>query len=384
MSCAALGINPETVQRKATDDIAAQAPLINVIRNSSTFLQSFQDCLCSPNICRLLAENAVRADKMYRQPEQTISLFSTILRLTSSMIDEARPEWCAYDQKPLNGVIDVEGPYEFYRLWCALQFVLCMPQGEDELQHLEMYGDGINWAGCTIMYLLGQRNRFEAFSFTNHTLDIEDAAKERTSEPSLVQFLKNAVYDRELNEQIFSTLETYLVIPSYNADLALGVPSELKLNYFMQIKDGSSGSDVAPTPVQRAPAPVSRGGPPPLAPVQAPAPPPAPKAPAPAAPELPEEEEEEVEEEEEEEEDAPPALPTRGVEEEEEEEEPPEPDEEEEEDEPPPLPVSRNNGGYEDDAEEEEEDEEAPPPPDDEEYEEEEEDDDAPPPLPTR
>jgi len=360
VACAALGVTPESLQRKSTDEQAAQAPLINVLRNSTNFLQSFPDCICSPSICRLLAENAVRADKMYRQPDQTISLFSTILRLVSSMIDESRPEWCAYDHKPANGVIDVEAPYEFYRLWCALQFVLCMP--EDDIQNLAMYGDGINWAACTIIYLLGQRNRFEAFSFTNHTLDIEDASKTRTQEKQLVQFLRNAVYDREVNGQIFSTLETYLDSPSYNAALALGVPSTLTLNYFLQMKAGEGAAE-APAPVQRdTPRAAAK------APESPAAAPPTPVAPA---PEIPDDDEDEEEEEEEEEEDQP-QLP---------------PDDEESEDEPPPGLPSR--GGYDD----EDDDEDQPPPPprgfdieDDAEFEQDEdEDEDAPPPpLPSR
>jgi len=256
---------------------------------------------------------------------------------------------------------------------------------EDDIQHLAMYGDGINWAACTIIYLLGQRNRFEAFSFTNHTIDIEDASKTRTTEPQLVQFLRNAVYDREINGQIFSILETYLDIPSFNSDLSLAVPSTLTLNYFLQIKAGDGNNESAATPAAApapapAPAPVRRDAGPstplnigaaraPAAPPApaAPAPPPAPEAPAPEAPELPDDDSEEEEEDQQ-----PPADEADDE----------EGESEEEDDEPPPALPTR--GGYE----EEEEDEDQPPPPprdyDEEEDYEDEEEDDAPPPLPTR
>jgi len=381
VSSAALGVTPETLQRGNTDEQTAQAPLVSVIRNTTTFLQSdqFPDCICSPPICRLLAENAVRADRMYRQPEQTISLFSTILRRINSDIDSSRQEWCGYDHKPANGVIDVEGPYEFYKLWCALQFVLCMPQ--QDIQHLAMYGDGINWAACTIIYLLGQRHRFEAFSFTSHTLDIEDASEKRSDDPQLVQFLRNAVYDREVNREVFSILETYYPVSSFNSELVLSVPTTLTLNYNLQFKAAAFTESVDTTPAAAAapPAPVAR----------APVAPPAPEAPAPELPdeeeeqlEIPPEEEEyeeqpEVPPEEEEDDGPPPMLPSRGYEEEEEQPEIP-PDEDEEEQ--PAVPP-----------EEEEYEEQPEVPPEEEEYEEqpevppEEEEDDGPPPmLPSR
>jgi len=231
-----------------------------------------------------------------------------------------------------------------------------------------MYGDGINWAACTIIYLLGQRNRFDAFSFTNHTIAVEDASSSRTTEPQLAQFLRNAVYDREINSEIFSILETYLDIPSFNADLGLGVPSTLTLNYFLQIKAGDSVETPAPAPVQRTAVPAA-----PRAPAAAPA---APEAPAPEIPEDDEEEEEEEpppEEEEEEEMEPPP-------EEEEEEEEPELPPDDDDDDAPPPSLPRR---GYE---EEEEDDEEPPPPPRgyDIDVEEDEDEDAPPPPLPSR
>jgi len=394
LSCAALGITPESIKRKTTEETIVQAPLTNVIRNSTHFLEEYDECICSPQICRILAENARRADKLYRQPEQTISLFSTILRVISDMIEDSRPEWCAFEHKPANGVIDVEAPYEFYRLWCGLQFVLCSPQpldlrnpvapGKNDIQYLQMYGDGINWAACTIIYLLGQRKRFECFSFTDLTLAVEDAAKTRTTESYYVQFLKNAVYDRELNRQIFDILETYLDYPCYNADLSLGVPSTLNLSYFTTYMASDSSSSA---PAQRAAASASADAPPALVAASKPA--------APAIPEDDEEEEEEEEippEEEEEEEEEKPQLPPEEDEEEYEEEgeeEGEEEDEEEEEDDAPPGLPSRD---YDEEEEEyEDEDDEPPPVPvgrdddeDEEEYIEDDEDDDAPPPLPSR
>jgi hypothetical protein len=38
-----------------------------------------------------------------------------------------------------------------------------------------MFGDGLVWAGCTIIALLGQQQRFEAFDHSYHLLKVNQA-----------------------------------------------------------------------------------------------------------------------------------------------------------------------------------------------------------------
>lgn len=45
---------------------------------------------------------------------------------------------------------------------------------KDGAQFHELYGDGLFWAGCTLIHLLGQKERFNTFNFTYHTLAIND------------------------------------------------------------------------------------------------------------------------------------------------------------------------------------------------------------------
>lgn len=36
----------------------------------------------------------------------------------------------------------------------------------------ELYGEGLNWAGCTLIVLLSQQRRFEALDFSYHILKV--------------------------------------------------------------------------------------------------------------------------------------------------------------------------------------------------------------------
>ncbi|KAG6465730.1 hypothetical protein O3G_MSEX015352, partial [Manduca sexta] len=59
------------------------------------------------------------------------------------------------------------------RLWSALQFLYCIPVGETQFTVEELFGEGLHWAGCTIIALLGQQRRFEALDFCYHILRVQ-------------------------------------------------------------------------------------------------------------------------------------------------------------------------------------------------------------------
>ncbi|OTF72141.1 hypothetical protein BLA29_013860, partial [Euroglyphus maynei] len=62
---------------------------------------------------------------------------------------------------------------EFYRVWSALQFIYCTPLlGEDPTIE-QLFGEGLNWAGCTFIMLLRQQRRFECMDFSYHLLKIQ-------------------------------------------------------------------------------------------------------------------------------------------------------------------------------------------------------------------
>uniref|UniRef100_A0A1B0C1I7 Uncharacterized protein n=1 Tax=Glossina palpalis gambiensis TaxID=67801 RepID=A0A1B0C1I7_9MUSC len=63
---------------------------------------------------------------------------------------------------PANGIIYVAKCSEFHRLWSALFITI-----------EERFCEGLNWAGCVMIVLLGQQRRFEALDFCYHILRVQ-------------------------------------------------------------------------------------------------------------------------------------------------------------------------------------------------------------------
>ncbi len=85
-----------------------------------------------------------------------LSVFEMILnRIRAFLADD--PIWTG--PVPVNGVLTVDECTEFHRLWSALQFVYCIPVGENEFTVEQLFGEGLHWAGCAMIVLLGQQRR---------------------------------------------------------------------------------------------------------------------------------------------------------------------------------------------------------------------------------
>lgn len=74
---------------------------------------------------------------------------------------------------PPNGVIYVDECIEFHRIWSALQFIYSIPVGDGEFTIEQLFGEGLNWAGCAMITLLDQQKRFEALDFSYHLLKVQ-------------------------------------------------------------------------------------------------------------------------------------------------------------------------------------------------------------------
>ena len=123
-------------------------------------------------------------------------IFHRTLATVAKHLDRTgiRADWLG--QTPANGVIEVEATTEFYRLWSALNFLFCM---EDHSKHSiapagapgdargggpvgggtlleftddEEFGHGFSIAGCMLIHLLAQRQRFELLDMSYHLLDV--------------------------------------------------------------------------------------------------------------------------------------------------------------------------------------------------------------------
>ncbi|VEL12229.1 unnamed protein product [Protopolystoma xenopodis] len=90
---------------------------------------------------------------------------------------------------PLAGkeIIEVEGCGQFHRIWSAVQFVFSTPFGQNEYTVEEMFGEGLNWAGCTLILLLGQQRRFEALDIGGQLLRAQRADKKDSTSEGVVR-----------------------------------------------------------------------------------------------------------------------------------------------------------------------------------------------------
>jgi hypothetical protein len=53
-----------------------------------------------------------------------------------------------------------------------------------------LFGEGLNWAGCTMIVLLGQQRRFEALDFCYHILRVQRVDGKDENVKGIVSMLK--------------------------------------------------------------------------------------------------------------------------------------------------------------------------------------------------
>ncbi|KAL3880810.1 hypothetical protein ACJMK2_033017 [Sinanodonta woodiana] len=132
-----------------------------------------------------------------------LSMFQAILYQIQTYLDDEI--WRG--KPPDNGVMNVNECQEFHRLWSAMQFVFCMPVGQN-LSIEQLFGEGLNWAGCTLMVLLQQHRRFEVLDFCYHIVKVNRVdMKNDTLEGIELQKMVSRIRKFQLlNSQIFSQL----------------------------------------------------------------------------------------------------------------------------------------------------------------------------------
>ncbi|XP_065187273.1 cytoplasmic FMR1-interacting protein 2-like [Sycon ciliatum] len=118
---------------------------------------------------------------------------------------------------PANGVMHVVECLEFHRLWSAIQFVMCLPLGPNEVSPEEAFGDGLQWAGMAFIWLLGQERRFEALDFSYHILKVYVPGSSETANQSGVNVRRMADRIRatqKMNHHIQAIIRKHMVSPN--------------------------------------------------------------------------------------------------------------------------------------------------------------------------
>lgn len=139
-----------------------------------------------------------------------LSLFAVVLRRLRACL--AAPAWPAPAAPPHAAPLNTDECIEFHRLWSALQFLYCIPVGETQFTVEELFGEGLHWAGCTIIALLGQQRRFEALDFCYHILRVQrvDGKDDVVKGIHLKRMVDRIRRFQVLNSQIFSALNRHL------------------------------------------------------------------------------------------------------------------------------------------------------------------------------
>ncbi|KAL3047775.1 hypothetical protein OYC64_021864 [Pagothenia borchgrevinki] len=137
-----------------------------------------------------------------------LSMFEVILTRVRGFLDD--PIWRG--PLPSNGVMHVDECVEFHRLWSAMQFVYCIPVGAHEFTVEQCFGDGLHWAGCMIISLLGQHRRFDILDFSYHLLKVQkhDGKDEVIKSVPLKKMVDRIRRFQVINNEVFSILNKYL------------------------------------------------------------------------------------------------------------------------------------------------------------------------------
>jgi cytoplasmic FMR1 interacting protein len=149
------------------------------------------------------------------------SIFTAVLGRIKKCLEEAT---VATGEKPFvappptNTVMDVDECNQFHRLWSAIMYtsaIICAQSHMDS--HQTYFGDGLLWAGCTIISLLNQSKRHHAFDFCNHIIaawDIDQNSSD-VAGINIRNFVQLARGKRTQSSEIYSILDKYLKSPEF-------------------------------------------------------------------------------------------------------------------------------------------------------------------------
>ncbi|TPP57802.1 Cytoplasmic FMR1-interacting protein, partial [Fasciola gigantica] len=132
-----------------------------------------------------------------------------------------------------NDILSLESCSHFHRIWSAIQLVFCTPFGQNEYTVEEMFGEGLSWAGCAIILLLGQQRRFEILDFGGHLLRLQRADKKDMTPEGVVSFHFLPFFHEIQMEMNYTTTKNSILHQSSRSIIrtALSIASSEVVNY---------------------------------------------------------------------------------------------------------------------------------------------------------
>eukprot|EP00052_Salpingoeca_macrocollata_P011587 m.89408 g.89408 ORF g.89408 m.89408 type:complete len:1357 (+) comp18120_c0_seq1:24-4094(+) len=139
----------------------------------------------------------------------TGSVFKGAMEVLNGILDSTRlrQEWIG--NRPSGDVMDF-GTSGFYRLWSALQFCFCLPTGND-LNPQNLFGEGLQWGGMALVYLLGQSTRFSMTDYVYRVLEVseEDQKSETVGAFKMSEFVQSGLRIRAVNERFLNLIQMH-------------------------------------------------------------------------------------------------------------------------------------------------------------------------------
>ncbi|CAD5111304.1 DgyrCDS622 [Dimorphilus gyrociliatus] len=143
------------------------------------------------------------------------------LNIFPKILDKLKKKLCQENDKdlwfgdePENGIMHITNCSEFYRVWSVLQFVFSIPTMSAHAETVEaLYGDGLQWMGCSLIQLLGQERKFEVLDISYHIEKLYEPAKGGTKNKMNDQ-MYNKLMQRiramhKINSEIFGIVGKY-------------------------------------------------------------------------------------------------------------------------------------------------------------------------------
>ncbi|CAD6209520.1 unnamed protein product [Miscanthus lutarioriparius] len=209
-----LGLVPENdgqVKHAYSDN----TPFTTLLSAATNAVTSSPACP-NPSTFLVMSKQAEAASLLYKSNLNSGSVLEYALAFTSAALDRHYSKWSA---TPKTGFIDITTSKDFYRIFSGLQYSYLEDSINNPSKKQEMLGDSVAWAGCTIMYLLGQQQHFELFDFSYQFLNVAEVesatvshyqSSERTKSSNFLQcyegILEAMRKARRLNNHVFSML----------------------------------------------------------------------------------------------------------------------------------------------------------------------------------
>lgn len=207
-----LGIVPDsnttTTKKGSTSNVT---PLTKTISSVQSFLEKKKEIAKCPTVLSELTTSALMAERIYAPPKGRHSILRVSLLGIQKMLNEISHLWSVNPKTSDNDIIPIDSTTEFYRIWSALQYIFLIDLEENiQLQKssMELFGDGFHFAGCTIIYFLGQKHRFEALDFSYHLVKMNEAIP--WNDATMEKFTSRLNRIKDINDYVFRMLEVNL------------------------------------------------------------------------------------------------------------------------------------------------------------------------------